>query len=223
MNDTTAIDSKHGVSWEILDGTAMLSLVPREGGDLLVRFDDPDGETIWTGLYQRGFWDLRTQKGEIGNSVAKALPWPKEEVKAELQEVWTELGDNTDEYKRALLAPSVKRLIENTERVELQVDPVSRYDVVVTAELEGEPIDSEMDLDEPVTRTLSFTHTEWLRSGRSKARAGTPPVVGKYKNEFYRTLNISWEQWREDIRPAWERMQEVRAAGNAAGEEAVDQ
>jgi len=37
----------------------------REGGDLRIRFEDSDGETIWTRLYQRGFWDLRTQKGEI--------------------------------------------------------------------------------------------------------------------------------------------------------------
>lgn len=197
---------QEGVSWELLNESVTLTLVPRDDGKLLVRFTDEDGGRIWTEPFERRFWDSRTTKGEIGNNLAQEVPHTKNEVKTALKEVWTELAERTDEYEQELLNPSVEQLIENTERVEVHGGTETEIDVFVTAQPFGKHREPTQADSGPDTRKLTFTSAEWVRSDGDTQ---SPPIVKKYKNMFYRTLDINWAQWREDIRPAWEEMQEI--------------
>jgi hypothetical protein len=190
-------DGEQGVSWDILDESATLSLTPQEDGGLFLEVDDEDGDRIWAEQRERNFWDSRTTKGEIANNLAEQLPQTKAEVKAELQQVWVDLSENSSEYEQALLNPSVEQLIQQTERVEVHGGTETEIDVYVTAKPHG---------GEPDTRKLTFSNSEWMRADGDRK---TPPVAIKYNNVFYRPLDINWEQWREDIRPAWVEMQEV--------------
>jgi hypothetical protein len=199
-------NEKQGVSWEILDGTATLKLFPQDDGGLFLEFTDEDGERIWGESRERQFWDSRTVKGEICNDLAGNLPQPKAEVKVALKEVWAELSEHADEYEQALLTPSVEQLIEQTERVEVHGGPETEFDIFVTAQPYGKRRGTAQIDGGPDTRKLTFTSAEWVRSDGDTQ---TPPIVKKYNNMFYRTLDINWEQWREDIRPAWEEMQEI--------------
>jgi hypothetical protein len=199
-------DEEQGPSWDILDESVTLTLVPSDGGDVLVRFTDAEDERIWTKSFERGFWDSRTTKGEIGNNLAREVPHTKNEVKSALEEVWTDLTESTDEYERDLRNPSVEELIENTQRVEVHGGPETEYDVFVTAQPFGAYQDPTQADAGTETRKLTFSNAEWVRSDGDTQ---TPPVVEKYSNKFYRTLDITWQQWREDIRPAWEEMQEI--------------
>src|SRR5699024_5165611 len=138
-----------------------------------------------------------TTKGEISNNLAEQLPHTDAEVKAALQQVWAELSENSAEYEQALLNPSVEELIDQTERVEVHGGAETEIHVFVTAKPHG---------SEPDTRKLTFTNAEWMRADGDRK---TPPVAIKYNNVFYRPLDINWQQWRDDIRPAWVEMQEV--------------
>lgn len=190
-------NEEQGVSWDILDESVTLAVAPKDEGGLRVRFADDDGELIWATECERDFWTSRTQKGEIENTVAQHVPQPKPEVKGELQRVWSELEENADEYEQALLNPSVEELIAHTERVEVHGGPETEIDVFVRARPHG---------GEPDTRKLTFSNDEWMRADGDRK---TPPVAIKYNNMFYRPLDINWEQWRKDIRPAWVEMQEI--------------
>lgn len=190
-------NGEQGVSWDILDESATLTLTPQEGGGLFLEVDDEDGSRVWAEQRERNFWNSRTAKGEIANNLAEQLPQTKAEVKNALRQVWVELSENNAEYEEALLNPSVGQLISQTERVEVHGGPETEIDVFVRAKPHG---------GEPDTRKLTFTNAEWMRQDGDRK---TPPVAIKYNNVFYRPLDINWEQWREDIRPAWVEMQEV--------------
>jgi hypothetical protein len=190
-------DKEQGVSWDILDESVTLTLTPQEDGGIFVEFTDEDDERIWAEPHERKFWNSRTTKGEIGNSLARELPQTEAEVKAELRTIWSQLSEQSDEYEEALLTPSVEELIENTERVEVHGGPETEIDVFVRAKPHG---------GGPDTRKLTFSNSEWMRADGDRQ---TPPVAIKYNNVFYRPLDINWEQWREDIRPAWVEMQEI--------------
>jgi len=196
-----------GVSWDILDGRVTMQVVPRDDGDLRVRFADDDGETIWSEIYERGFWESRTHKGEIKNKLADNSAFSSSNVKEDLEQVWTELIENTEEYEQALISPSVDQLIENTQAVEVHGGgEETEYHVYVRARPFGTIRDKGQTDGGASERKLTFTNEDWARSDGDTQ---IPPVVEKYSSQFYEVLDISWQEWRDDIRPRWRDMQEV--------------
>lgn len=196
----------HSVRFEILDGRITMGIVPRERGDVKVRFTDEDGEAIWSQIYERGFWESRTKTGEIGNKLSEQSQFAEDEVKAELEQVWTQLTEETDDYEDQLLSPSVEQLIRNTESVEVYgggPDDETEFHVYV----KGRPLGGYADGAEAdggaETRKMVFTTSEWAKPNGE----GAPPVVEKYTNAFYEVLDITWDQWREEIKDAWAQMQ----------------
>lgn len=192
--------------WQLLDDRVTFEVIPREEGDLRVRFTDADNEVLWSAVYDRGFWESRTSRGEIGNKLAEHTSYAKTEVKDELEEVWTELTEHSEEYERELVSPSVQELIANTEAVEVHGGEATEFHVYVRARPYGEYVDQAETDGGASVRKLVFADDEWAKSDGDTQM---PPVVQKYTNVFYEVLDISWEEWRDDIRPAWQRMQEI--------------
>lgn len=195
-----------GVSWEILDDRVTMEVVPREEGDLRLRFRDDEGEVLWSSFFERGFWESRTKKGEIGNKLADNTSFAKDKVKEELEEVWTDITENADEYEGDLVSPSVEQLIENTQAVEVHGGEETERHVYVKARPFGEYVGPEQTDGGASVRKLVFDNEDWVKADGDTQ---TPPVVAKYSNAFYETLEITWQEWREDIRPRWKEMQEI--------------
>jgi hypothetical protein len=195
-----------GVSWRILDDRVVMEVVPREDGDLRVRFHDDDDEVLWSSFFERGFWESRTKKGEIGNKLADNTSFATSTVKEELEAVWTDLTENAEEYESDLVSPSVEELIENTQAVEVHGGETTERHVYVKAQPFGDYVGPEETDGGASVRKLVFNNEEWVKSDGDTQ---TPPVVAKYSNAFYETLDISWSEWRDDIRPRWKEMQEI--------------
>jgi len=195
-----------GVSWGILDDRVAMEVIPREEGDLRVRFCDDDGEVLWSSFFERGFWESRTKKGEIGNKLAENTSFAKSTVKEELEAVWTDLTENAGEYESDLVSPSVEQLIRNTQAVEVHGGEETERHVYVKAQPFGEYAGPEQPDGGASVRKLVFSNEEWVKSDGDTQ---TPPIVAKYSNAFYETLEISWSEWREDIRPHWKNLQEI--------------
>jgi len=195
-----------GVSWTILDDRVTMEIVPREDGDLRVRFRDSDDEVLWSSFFERGFWTSRTKKGEIGNKLASNTSFAKKTVKEELEAVWTDLTENAEEYESSLTSPSVEELIRNTQAVEVHGGEETERHVYVKAQPFGEYVGPEQPDGGASVRKLVFSNEEWVKSDGDTQ---TPPIVSKYSNAFYETLEITWQEWREDIRPRWKEMQQI--------------
>lgn len=195
-----------GVSWSILDDRVTMDVIPREEGDLRVRFRDDDDEVLWSSFFDRGFWESRTKKGEIGNKLAENTSFAKSTVKEELEAVWTDLTENAAEYESDLVSPSVEQLVQNTEAVEVHGGEQTERHVYVKAHPFGDYVDGAQTDGGASVRKLVFTNEEWVKSDGDTQ---TPPVVAKYSNAFYETLDISWTEWRDDIRPQWKEMQQI--------------
>jgi hypothetical protein len=195
-----------GVSWNILDSRVSMDVIPREDGDLRVRFRDDEDEVLWSSFFERGFWESRTKKGEIGNKLADNTSFAKSTVKEELEAVWTDLTENADEYESNLISPSVDQLIENTQAVEVHGGEETERHVYVKAQPFGEYVGPKQPDGGESVRKLVFNNEEWVKSDGDTQ---TPPIVAKYSNAFYETLEITWQEWREDIRPRWKEMQEI--------------
>lgn len=190
---------KAAVAWELLNGDVEMDIIPREQADLRVRFRDAEDDVLWSGVYDRAFWESRTNKGEIGNKLAEHSPYATETIKAELEGVWTELNENSDHYEEALVSPSVEQLVDNVQKVEVHGGEDTEYHVYVRAKPFGE-YDNGVVADGGVdVRRLTFSNPEWVKANGDSQ---TPPLVEKYANAFYETLDISWSEWRDDIRPA---------------------
>jgi len=195
-----------GVDFDILDDRVTMDIIPREDGDLRVRFRDSDDEVLWSSFFERGFWESRTEKGEIGNKLADNTSFAKSTVKEELESVWTDLSENAKEYESNLVSPSVEELIENTQAVEVHGGEETERHVYVKAKPFGEYVDGTKTDGGASVRKLVFSNEEWVKSDGDTQ---TPPVVSKYSNAFYETLEISWQEWREDIRPRWKDKQQI--------------
>ncbi len=195
-----------GISWDILDGRVIMDVIPREEGDLRVRFRDSEGEVLWSSVYERGFWESRTKKGEIGNKLADNTSFAKATVKEELEIVWTDLTEHADEYENDLVSPTVDQLVENTQAVEVYGGESREIHVYVKAQPYGTYADGRVTDGGASVRKLVFENSEWVKSDGDTQ---TPPIVEKYSNAFYEVLDISWQEWREDIRPVWEDQQEI--------------
>lgn len=195
-----------GVEWTILDGRVTMDVIPREDGDLRVRFRDSDDDVLWSSFFERGFWTSRTTKGEIGNKLAGNTSFAKATVKEELEAVWTDLSENAEEYESSLTSPSVEELIRNTQAVEVHGGEETQRHVYVKAQPFGEYVGPQQTDGGASVRKLVFSNEEWVKSDGDTQ---TPPVVSKYSNAFYETLEITWQEWREDIRPRWKEMQEI--------------
>jgi len=195
-----------GVSWDILDDRVVMEVIPREEADLRVRFRDDEDEVLWSSFFERGFWESRTKKGEIGNKLAENTSFAKSTVKEELEAVWTDLTENADEYESNLVSPSVEELIKNTQAVEVHGGEETERHVYVKARPFGEYVDGTQTDGGASVRKIVFDNEEWVKSDGDTQ---TPPVVAKYSNAFYETLDISWDEWRDDIRPHWKEMQEI--------------
>lgn len=195
-----------GVSWTLLDDRVTMDLIPREDGDLRVRFQDSDGGVLWSSFFDRGFWESRTKKGEIGNKLADNTSFAKSTVKEELESVWTDLSENAKEYENSLVSPSVEDLIKNTQAVEVHGGEETERHVYVKAKPFGEYVDGPETDGGASVRKLVFSNEEWVKSDGDTQ---TPPVVSKYSNAFYETLEISWQEWRNDIRPHWRDKQQI--------------
>lgn len=195
-----------GASWDILDARVTMDVIPREEGDLRVRFRDDDDDVLWSSYFERKFWTSRTTKGEIGNQLASNTSFAKKTVKEELEDVWTDLTENAEEYESSLTSPSVEELIRNTQSVEVHGGEETERHVYVEAQPFGEYIGPEMPDGGASVRKLVFSNEEWVKSDGDTQ---TPPIVAKYSNAFYETLEISWQEWRDDIRPRWKEMQEI--------------
>ena len=195
-----------GVSWDLLDDRVTMDVVPREEGDLHVRFRDTDGEVLWSSVFERGFWESRTKKGEIGNKLAQNTSFAKNTVKEDLEHVWTDLTENAQEYESSLVSPSVDQLVRNTQAVEVHGGEDSEIHVYIKAKPYGTYVDRPQTDGGASIRKMVFSNSEWVKSDGDTQ---TPPVVEKYSNAFYEVLEISWQEWREDIRPAWQEMQEI--------------
>ncbi|MFA9518549.1 hypothetical protein ACERIT_15265 (plasmid) [Halopenitus sp. H-Gu1] len=195
-----------GVSWTLLDDRVTMDIIPREDSDLRVRFQDDEGEVLWSSFFERGFWESRTKKGEIGNKLADNTSFAKSTVKEELESVWTDLSENAKEYESNLVSPSVEELIENTQAVEVHGGEETERHVYVKAKPFGEYVDDAKTDGGASVRKLVFSNEEWVKSDGDTQ---TPPVVSKYSNAFYETLEITWQEWREDIRPRWKDKQQI--------------
>jgi hypothetical protein len=195
-----------GVSWTLLDDRVTMDVIPREEGDLRVRFRDDDDEVLWSSYFERGFWESRTKKGEVGNKLADNTSFAKTTVKEELEAVWTDLTENADEYESNLVSPSVEDLIQNTQAVEVHGGEETERHVYVKAKPFGEYVDGAKTDGGASVRKLVFSNEEWVKSDGDTQ---TPSVVSKYSNAFYETLEITWQEWREDIRPRWKEMQQI--------------
>lgn len=198
-----------GVSWTLLEDRVTMDLIPREEGELRVRFRDADENVLWSSFYERGFWESRTKKGEIGNKVAENTSFAKNTVKEELETVWTDLSEQSDEYEKDLVSPSVEQLVDNTQSVEVyggSEDVETEIHVYVEAMPNGTYADGIQSDGGTSIRRLVFKNAEWVKSNGDTQQ---PPVVEKYSNSFYKVLNISWSEWRDDIRPVWEDQMEV--------------
>lgn len=195
-----------GVSWMVLNDRVTMDVIPREEGDLRVRFRDDEGEVLWSSFFERGFWKSRTTKGEIGNKLADNTSFAKSTVKEELEAVWTDLTENASEYESNLVSPSVEQLIRNTQAVEVHGGEETERHVYVKAQPFGDYVGPEQPDGGASVRKLIFKNEEWVKSDGD---IQTPPVVAKYSNAFYETLEITWQEWREDIRPRWKEMQEI--------------
>lgn len=195
-----------GVSWTILDDRVTMDVIPREEGDLRVRFRDDDDDVLWSSFFERGFWTSRTKKGEIGNKLASNTSFAKKTVKEELESVWTDLTENAEEYESSLTSPSVEELIRNTQAVEVHGGEETERHVYVKAQPFGEYVGPEKPDGGASVRKLVFSNEEWVKSDGDTQ---TPPIVSKYSNAFYETLEITWQEWREDIRPRWKEIQEI--------------
>lgn len=204
MSDNEVQDA--GVNWDILNDRVTMEVVPREEGDLRVRFRDSDDEVLWSSFFERGFWSSRTKKGEIGNKLASNTSFAKSTVKEELETVWTDLTENAEEYENNLVSPSVEDLIENTQAVEVHGGEETERHVYVKAQPFGEYVGPERSDGGASVRKLVFSNEDWVKADGDTQ---TPPVVAKYSNAFYETLGITWQEWREDIRPQWTEMQEI--------------
>ena len=195
-----------GVSWNILEGRVTMDVIPREDGDLRVRFRDKDDEVLWSSFYERGFWESRTKKGEIGNKLGENTSFAKSTVKEALEAVWTDLTEDAAEYENTLISPSVKDLMQNTQAVEVHGGEETERHVYVKAQPYGDYTGPTQPDGGASIRKLVFSNEEWVKSDGDTQ---TPPVVSKYSNAFYETLGITWQEWREDIRPKWKEMQEI--------------
>lgn len=195
-----------GVSWTILDDRVTMGVIPREEGDLRVRFRDDENEVLWSSFFERGFWESRTTKGEIGNKLADNTSFAKSTVKEELEAVWTDLTENAGEYESNLVSPSVEQLIRNTQAVEVHGGEETERHVYVKAQPFGDYVGPEQPDGGASVRKLIFNNEDWVKSDGDTQ---TPPVVAKYSNAFYETLEITWQEWREDIRPRWKELQEI--------------
>jgi hypothetical protein len=195
-----------GVTWSLLKDRVRIDIIPREDGDLRVRFRDETDEVLWSSIFERGFWESRTKKGEIKNKFANNTSFAKSEVKQELEEVWTDLIQNAEDYETDLLSPTVEQLIENTQAVEVHGGEDSEIHVFVEEEPCGTCSNTVQTNEGASVRKLAFSHQEWAMS---TGNTQNPPVVEKYTNAFYEVLDISWREWREDIRPRWKEMQEI--------------
>lgn len=195
-----------GVSWTLLDGRVTMDVIPREEGDLRVRFRDDGDGVLWSSFFDRGFWESRTKKGEIGNKLADNTSFAKNTVKEELEAVWTDLTENANEYESSLTSPSVEELVQNTQAVEVHGGEETERHVYVKAQPLGEYVGPEQPDGGASVRKLVFSNEEWVKSDGDTQ---TPPVVAKYSNAFYETLEITWQEWREDIRPRWTENQEI--------------
>ncbi len=195
-----------GVCWDILDSRVAMDVIPREDGDFRVRFRDDEDEVLWSSFFERGFWESRTKKGEIGNKLADNTSFAKSTVKEELETVWTDLTENADEYESNLISPSINQLIENTQTVEVHGGEKTERHVYVKAQPFGEYVGTYQPDGGESVRKLVFDNEEWVKSDGDTQ---TPPIVAKYSNAFYETLEITWQEWREDIRPRWKEIQEI--------------
>jgi len=195
-----------GVTWSILDDHVEMQVIPRDEGDLRVRFVDDDDDVLWSTVFESGFWKSRTKRGEIGNKLAQNTSFAKSDVKTDLENVWTDLAENEEEYEARLVSPSVEQLIDNTVRVETYGGEEREIQVWVRGKPKGH-ISNTAETDGGAdVRRLQFTNSEWIkRDGDTQV----PPVVREYSNAFYEMLDITWQEWREDIRPHWEAMQEI--------------
>lgn len=192
-----------GASWTLEDVGVEMEAIPREAGDLRVRFRDDD-ETVLALIYERGFWQSRTKKGEIGNKLAKATEYSDSKIKDELEDVWTDLTENSEDYQASLVAPSVDELIRNTERVENYAGEEREIHVHIKGTPKGKLEDGREADGGAETRKLVFQNSEWVRDSGDTT---VPPVVEKYSNVFFEVLDITWQEWSEDIRDAWQDMQ----------------
>lgn len=197
---------EQGVSWTILDDHVTMDVVPQDRGDVRVRFRDADDEVLWSSTYENGFWRSRTKKGEIGNHLANNTTFSKAKVKEELEDVWTDLTENERDYRTRLLSPSVEDLITNTESVEVHGGEETEYHVYVKAIPLGDSEAAEIADGGAEVRRLTFSNPEWVKAD---GETQTPPVVEKYANEFFQTLDITWSEWREEIRPSWQEQQTI--------------
>lgn len=195
-----------GVSWTILNDRVTMDVIPREEGDLRVRFRDDESEVLWSSFFERGFWESRTTKGEIGNKLADNTSFAKSTVKEELEAVWTDLTENAGEYESNLVSPSVEQLIRNTQSIEVHGGEETERHVYVKAQPFGDYVGPEQPDGGASVRKLIFKNEEWVKSDGDTQ---TPPIVAKYSNAFYETLEITWQEWREDIRPRWKEMQKI--------------
>ncbi|WP_256394211.1 hypothetical protein [Natronoarchaeum rubrum] len=195
-----------GMGWSILENRVTMDVIPREEGDLRVRFRDDDDEVLWSSVFDRGFWESRTKKGEIGNKLADNTSFAKSTVKEELETVWTDLTENANEYEGDLIPPAVEQLIQNTQTVEVYGGEETERHVYVEAQPFGDYVGPDQTDGGASVRKLVFSNEEWVKSNGDTQ---TPPVVEKYSNAFYETLEITWEEWRADIRPHWKDMQEI--------------
>lgn len=193
-----------GVSWTLIGGSVTMEILPREQRDLRVRFVDKSDDVLWSAIYDRGFWESRTKKGEIKNKLADNTPYADDEIKKSLEKVWTDLTENAEDYQEDLVSPSVEQLIENTERVETFDGDEREIHVWVKGQPYGTPADGAEADGGTEVRKLIFSNSEWIRKDGDTQ---VPPVVEKYSNAFFEVLDISWQEWRDDIRARWQEMQ----------------
>ena len=193
------------VSWDLDGVNVSMDLIPRDEGDLRVRFRDENDDVIWSSIYERGFWTSRTEKGEIGNKLAANTDYADKTIKDALEDVWTDLTENTEEYEESLLSPSVDQLIENTVRVENFGGEEREIHVYVKGQPKGKLTNGREADGGAEVRKLVFQNSEWVRSSGDTQ---SPPVVEKYSNAFFEVLDITWSEWTDDIRAVWEDMQE---------------
>lgn len=207
-------------TWELFDGEYELSLSPNDDGSLEVEVREAGGDEdlVWADTKPRRFWTSGTHKGQVKNDLAPQLDdYSKADVKAELTSVWTDLQAHDKEYEENLLAPAVEEVISSTQDVVVyRSGDKTQVHVYVTGQQHGTPRNGTASDGGATQEKFVFDSSEWTKDSGDTTK---PPVVQKYHEKFFRTLDISWEQWANDIRPRWEDAQEFVNADPQTAEE----
>lgn len=144
----------------------------------------------------RDWWESRNKLGQIGNEIAEDIGDSPSWVKSQLRKIANKLDAANEELVEELRNPEVDDILQRTNCV---IGYDSGDELEMWIEIDA-PDDSDNDAAE-----WSFTLDEWMGDA-------TYLINKKHFHSFDSHVELSEDDW-EDLRDAWEDMEERQSVG----------